>query len=411
MKKRISLPVFLLSIFLAALVSFQCTYIALSAAYEDELTALKQENNAYAKLDYIRMLVSNSYLYRADVDDSYLEHFLADEYLQYYLGDIYSDYYTPEEFAQLMYESDGKLVGIGVSVVYSEKDHTIEILYPMDGSPAKEAGLEPGDHLIAVDGVSLDELTYEEAVNRIRGEVGTQVTVTIARTAKDGNVSEFDVTLARAEVDSQSVLWSLAEADPAVGLIRILQFDGGTPAQFKNALSDLKSKGVTKLIFDLRGNPGGDSTSVEAVLDEIILKGHIATLYDVNGATWDSLDATNLNCITMPMAVIADENTASAGELFTQTLKDYEVATVVGTVTYGKGVGQSIFQLPDGSGVRFTTCYYDPPKSGNYNGIGVIPHVTVELPEEYLYVHTLKIPQSEDTQLIAALAAVNGEKQ
>ena len=411
MKKKISLPVFLLSIFLAALVSFQCTYIALSSTYEDELTALKQKYNAYAKLDYIRMLTGSSYLFRDEIDDSYLEHFLADEYLQYYLGDIYSDYYTPDEFAQLMYESDGKLVGIGVSVVYSEVDHTIEILYPMDGSPAKAAGLEPGDRIVAIDGAPFDDFTYEEAVNRIRGEVGTEVRVTIARTAKDGSVTEFEVTLARAEVDSQSVLWSLAEADPTVGIIRILQFDGGTPAQFKNAVNDLKQKNVKKLIFDLRGNPGGDSTSVEAVLDEIILKGHIATLYDVNGATWDSLDATNASCLTLPMAVIADGGTASAGELFTQTLKDYEVATVVGTVTYGKGVGQSIYQLPDGSGVRFTTCYYDPPKSGNYNGVGVIPHVTVELPEEYLYVHTLKIPQSEDTQLIAALAAVNSEKE
>ncbi|MBQ9121759.1 MAG: S41 family peptidase [Clostridia bacterium] len=409
MKKRITVPMFLLAIFIAVLVTFQCTYIGVSASYGDKLAEAQQAVLAYEKLDYLRALVDEYYLFSDEVDDSELADFMAEMYLYYYVGDIYSAYYTPEEFEQYMYEAEGNLVGIGVSVVYDEVDKSIEILYAMDGSPAKAAGLEPGDKIVAIGDVLVSDIEYEEAVNRIRGDVGTEVTVTLARTALDGTVTEYTVTLTRAEVENQTVLYSTAEADDSIAIIRILQFDGGTPEQFAAALTRMKNEGKEKVIFDVRGNPGGAVDSVAAVLDMIIEKGIIATLYDAKDRTLAEWKATTPEKLDIPMVVLADQNTASAGELFTQSLKDYELATVIGTQTYGKGVGQSAYALPDGSYVYLTALYYDPPKSENYHGVGVTPDVVVELPEQYQLVNVMKVPQSEDTQLAAAIAALNGE--
>ncbi|MBO5109765.1 MAG: S41 family peptidase [Clostridia bacterium] len=410
MKKTVSLPVFLLAIFIAALVTFQCTFIAVSESYEDQIAEAQQAALAYEKLDSLRSVVSEYYLFSDEVDEGELADFMAEMYLYYYVGDIYAAYYTAEEFEQYLYEAEGNLVGIGVSVVYDELEKTIEILYAMDGSPAKAAGLEPGDKIVAIGDDLVIDLEYEEAVNKIRGDVGTEVTVTIARTDLTGTVTEFTVTMTRAEVENQSVLYSTAEVDDSIAIIRILQFDGGTPTQFAAALERVKTEGKEKIIFDVRANPGGAVDSVASVLEMVIKTGTIATLYDAKGNVLDRWEATNASSyVDLPMVVLADQNTASAGELFTQSLQDYELATVIGTQTYGKGVGQSAFPLADGSWIYLTALYYDPPKSDNYHGVGVTPDVVVELPEQYQLVNVMKVPQSEDTQLAAAIAALNGE--
>lgn len=409
MKKKITIPVFLLSIFIAALVTFQCTFLAVSESYEDRLAEAEAAVLPYEKLDYLRSVVDQYYLFSEGRDESDFDDFLAEMYLYYYVEDEFSTYYTAEAFEEYLYQAQGNLVGIGVSVAQSQTDDTIQILYTMEDSPAREAGLLPGDWILAVDGVPVTEVGVEAAVNMVRGEVGTEVTILVSRTALDGTVTEFTVTMTRREVISTSVLYSVTEADPTVAIIHILQFDGTTPTQFKAAVEQMKADGISKVIFDVRNNPGGAVDSVAAVLDMIIERGPIATLYDANDNVMDRWTATTAEHLDIPMVVLANEYTASAGELFTQALKDYELATVIGTQTFGKGVGQSAFALPDGSWIYLTALYYDPPKSENYHKVGITPDLTVELPEEYKNMLVLQIPQSEDTQLAAAIATLNGE--
>ena len=411
MKKRVSIPVLLLAIAISAIVTFQCTFLAVSDSYEEELRSIALATRGYYKLDEIREIVGQEYLFAEDVDEGELEDFLSMMYLYYYVNDMYAAYYNPVETEKMLYESGGNFVGIGVHITYSEEDDAIEVLLPMENSPAKEAGLEPGDKIIAVEGELISELGYEAAVERVRGEAGTTVTLTVSRLNVDGTVTEFDVTVARAAVKNQTVLYSRAEADPSIAIIRIIQFDAGTPDQFAEALAKMEEDGIEKVIFDVRGNPGGQVSSVVSVLDYLIGKGIITTFRDTHGNIIKTHKATSPDALNIPMVVLANENTVSAGELFTCALMDYDLATVIGTKTFGKGVGQSPFMLADGSCIYITALYYDPPKSENYHGVGITPDLTVELPEQYRQINVMKIPQSEDTQLAAAIATLNGEQE
>lgn len=412
MKKQISIPVLLLAIFVAVLLTFQCTYVALTASYNEKLAKAGLQGSNFDKLEYIHDMFEQLYVYQDEISDLTVDNFLSgDELIDAYIyatGDIYAEYYNSEEFEELMYSSAGNLVGVGVSVVYSLETKTIEILFAMDDSPAKAAGLRAGDCIVAVDSVRVADIEYTDAVNRVRGEEGTDVTLTILRTEEDGAQREFDVTLIRKAVTNQSVISYITAADPTIGVIRILEFDGATPTQFNKALEFLQTNGVTKLIFDVRGNPGGDRDSVAMVLDVLLPSGILATFEDANGRITHSV-SSDANCIEMPMVVLADGNTASAGELFTCALMDYDAAVFVGTQTYGKGVAQGIYTLPDGSGMKLTTHFYNPPKSENYDGVGIEPDIKVELPEEYQNENILKIPESKDTQLAAAIAELNKE--
>lgn len=410
MKKQVPVSVLLLAVFAAVLLTFQCTYVGLTVTYSEKMGQAEIASSDLVKLDSIRQIFEQNYLYSEDLENIDYDVFLSGEAIfhAYVLatGDPYAAYYSAEDWMEQAYSSAGNLVGIGVSVVYSEANNTIEVLFAMDGSPAKEAGILPGDFIVGVDSVRVEDVGYENAVNRVRGEIGTRVTVTVLREHDDGTSEEIDLTMTRREVVNQSVLYYVTEADDSIGVIRILEFDDRTPEQFENALAALEAEGVTKLIFDVRGNPGGDRDSVASVLDPLLPEGVIATFVTVDGTVDYSVDS-DAECLDMPMVVLADGNTASAGELFTCALMDYEVATFIGTETYGKGVAQGYRQLSDGSVIKLTTHFYNPPKSENYDGYGIEPDIEVELPEEYQGVHILTVPQSEDTQLAAAIAELN----
>ena len=410
MKKQVSVSVLLLAVFAAVLLTFQCTYVGLTLAYGEQMGEYELGSADIVKVDSIRQIFEQYSLYSENLEAIDYDIFLSGEAIfhAYVMatGDPYAAYYSAEEWIEQAYSSAGNLVGIGVSVVYSAEKNIIEVLFAMDGSPAKEAGILPGDYIVGVDSVRVEDVGYEDAVNRVRGEIGTKVTVTIQRELEDGTTKEMDLTMTRREVVNQSVLYFVAEADASVGVIRILEFDDRTPEQFEKALEALQNEGVSKLIFDVRGNPGGDRDAVASVLDPLLPEGVIATFVTVDGTVDYSVDS-DANCLDMPMVVLADGNTASAGELFTCALMDYDVATFIGTRTYGKGVAQGYRQLHDGSVVKLTTHYYNPPKSENYDGYGIEPDIEVALPEEYQLVHILTVPQSEDTQLAAAIAELN----
>lgn len=353
-------------------------------------------------------------------------------------GDIYAEYYTKEEFEALTNESQGKMEGIGVSVINAtwEGYTAIKLIMVYPGSPAEAAGLKPGDLIVALthegELQTVDALGgYTVAVNHLRGAAGTKAEFRVMR-PEGGSFKQMDFSITRAAFEAVSVTGKVSQTDPSVGIVTIIQFDLPTPEQFEAEVDALLAKGCTKFVFDVRNNPGGDLESIKAVLSYFLAKGDlIVSTKDKNGKEQKDFvdvishrqEAYKVCDVTadeigkykdLTFCVLTNGNTASAAELFTATMRDYELGTIVGETTYGKGCMQSIFDLSltgpyyklygiEG-GLKLTTKMYFPACGESYHDIGITPHVEVELPAEVMEQYTMyDLPEQLDTQLQAAL--------
>ena len=211
----------------------------------------------------------------------------------------------------------------------------------------------------------------------------------------------MEFSIERGHYSEQTVLSRLYSKDTSVGVIRISQFEGVTPEQFKNAVSELTAEGAKKLIVDLRNNPGGDRDSICQVLDCILPEGPLLRVKKSDGEI-EVTNTSDASCIDIPIAVVVNGNTASAAELFTSAMRDYGRAKIVGTTTYGKGCMQTFYPLSDGSVFKVTTAMYYPPYSDNYDGVGIVPDREVVLDESLHGKSLYVITDEEDNQLAAA---------
>ena len=430
----VSILVFVVSILLAILITFEVTFLILSGISNRKMDELAKEYNEILEDKYGDMGVFKSIIelynslpednrsaelyYKLAMIDYYYRNAYANEIdedqLLYYVmngyvvgaGDKYGEYYTADDFESITQESEGETVGIGVYVNYSQEYNASKILSVMQDSPAHQAGIKAGDVVIKIEGESVSDLGYYVALDRVKGESGTSVTLTLIRDGK-----EITVSAVRKKVETETVFYHQYELDKSVGVIRILEFNNAVPEQFKKAVEDLKSKGVTSLVFDVRSNPGGTLTSVIEVLDYLLPEGDLAYVTDASGKILRThkSDANYLKGIDS-MAVLVNDNTASAAELFACALRDYDKAILVGTKTYGKGSMQTIYMLPDGTGLRLTTNKYNPPKSGNYDGIGLEPDITVELSDALSGKSSFEYTDSEDNQLMEAVSGMKNDK-
>lgn len=336
---------------------------------------------------------------QTDVTDALLTCYVAA------LGDPYSLYREPVASSDFNTNMSGKFGGIGVMIEYDHTNETLMVSSIFIGSPAEIAGVKVGDYIHAIDGRTVEEIGYLNAVDYVRGEIGTYVELTLLR---DGEY--VTVSVKRDIVEEINVSYEIDE-ETNFGYVQIVSFKDNTFAQFKKAIDALEDAGVSGIIFDLRGNPGGYVDSVCDVLSYLLPTGYTVMSYVYKGdskverKTRDDGGADHT--VNLPMVVICDENTASAGEIFTAAVRDYRndkllSATIVGTTTYKKGIMQSGFSYLDGSTVTLTTAFYNPPCGINYHGIGVTPDVYVELPEAELDPETGKYLPVDDTQLEAA---------
>ncbi len=332
-------------------------------------------------------------------------------------GDDFAAYYNAEEFKNFMSDYNAELVGIGVNVIYNTEYETLEILSVVPESPALEAGVQPGDliYTIGEDRELASELGYYPTIDKLRGEVGTEAVFTVLR--GKNYTEEVEFRIIREKIIEITVMSHVYDLDDTVGIIKITGFDAKTPEQFITAVEELQNSGCDKLVVDLRYNPGGELQSICTILDYIVPDGGpIIHIIDGKGNEVDAEYADDGYELDMPMAVLVNGSTASAAELFTATVRDYEKATIVGTTTYGKGCMQTTVplysnmltgKLYDGSAVTITYRMYDPPFSENYHGVGIIPDVIVELDEALLEKNIYKITDEEDNQLAAAVATFN----
>ncbi|HIX92653.1 MAG TPA: PDZ domain-containing protein [Firmicutes bacterium] len=391
MSKKISIGTAVILMLLAVLVTFQLTFMALSNKYQSELNELTISQDMYAKLAAVDELYRT--LYIGDID----EKTLTDNLIRGYVlgtGDKYAYYLDEEQFAEMMASNNAELQGIGIMVIY--QNDMIEIISVMPDSPALDAGLEPGDIIAYVDGESVAELGYTAAVNRLQGEAGTLAEFTVQR-----GDELIDFSIERGYVNEQSVMYHVYEPDPTIGIVKILSFNLGTPEQFKSACEELIAGGVTKFVFDVRYNPGGDLESITEILDYLLPEGPIVRIVDAEGN--EDVRYSDASELDMPMCVLVNSSTASAAELFSSALQDYDKAELVGTVTYGKGTMQTIIRLADNTGLGISYRMYNPPYSDNYEGVGVQPDYVVEMDESVADKNIYKITDAEDTQLQKAI--------
>lgn len=320
-----------------------------------------------AKLNALDSVLSNKF-YFDDVDDEKAANSIYKAYLSSY-GDKYTVYYTPEEYKSLVESTSGTFYGIG-AVCQKSDEGGIVIVEPYEDAPAYKAGIRKGDRVIKVDGKDIMDMDLSAAVALIKGDKGTNVTLTVIR---DGQT--MDISIKRDAVNIKTVDYEMRE--DSIGYIVISQFDDVTTEQFKSALTDLQNQGMKGLIIDVRSNPGGVLSVVVDIVDEIVPKGLIVYTEDVDGNRKE-YNGKSSNELSIPIAVLVDGNSASASEIFAGALQDYGKAKIIGTQTFGKGIVQTIQPLTDGSAIKYTIAKYYTPKGQDIHGHGVTPDIVVE---------------------------------
>ncbi len=401
MNKKFSLITVIVSVLVAMIVTFNATFVIMNVRHNKEMNDLLTEKSYLSTLLTVEQVIKENYL--GELNDEEIKHAVIRGYLSG-IGDKYSQYMTSEEYDAYLDEFRGNAVGIGVNVIFDLVSNTIEVIDVIPDSPAEKSGIQVGDYIVAIDGSRVTDVGYYVAVDLIKGEKGTSVTITVNR-----NGSESDLICVRDSVAVVTVKHRVYSKDAAIGVIRISSFNAETPNEFKAAVEDLQGKGCTKFVFDVRNNGGGELNSILSTLDYILPKGKLAYIRYASGAetSFDSKESF----LDASVAVLVNENTASAAELFAAALRDYAKegkydATLVGNKTYGKGVFQSMYLLPDGSAFKFTTGRYDPPCGVNYDGTGVVPDSIVDLSEEAEKLGFYKLTDDNDNQLKVAADAL-----
>lgn len=293
------------------------------------------------------------------------------------LGDIYSVYYTPEEADEVFNQSQGIYYGIGAYCQMDTVSGYVKVTGTIKGTPAEEAGLQAGDILYMVDGEDMAGLDIDQVVLRIKGEEGTKVHLTLVR---DNEYVEVDVE--RRKIESPTIEYSML--DEQIGYVQMTEFDDVTVEQFSEALDGLKKENAQGMILDLRGNPGGNLSTVLEIADMLLDEGMILYIEDKNGKR-DEYYAKNGQEWDLPLVVLVDGNSASASEVLSGALKDHERATLVGTTTFGKGIVQNLRTLRDGSALKLTISAYYTPDGTNVHGTGIEPDVVVEFDADAYY--------------------------
>lgn len=358
----------------------------------DYTGGLVSEEDVQDKLDKINAVISKYYLYEDEIDTEDLVEGIYAGYTAS-LGDPYTAYYDEESTREFMKSISGEFGGIGATVSKKADEDEILISEVYEESPAEQAGLKEGDVLLQADGHAVSGQDLDTVVSWISGEPGTDVELRVSRAGE-----EMDVTVTRDVIETKTVEYEMKEN--GIGYIRVEEFDKVTYDQFKAALDNLEGHGMASLIIDLRGNPGGQLTTVTDMLKLFLPEGVIVSTKDKYGNT-DEITCDGDHEFKKPLAVLVDGRSASASEIFSVAIQDYGVGTIVGTQTYGKGVVQQTIDLGDGTCMKVTISEYYTPSGRSINGTGVTPDVEVE------YEYDEDEPE-RDNQLEKAIDTVNG---
>jgi carboxyl-terminal processing protease len=325
------------------------------------------------------------------------------------LEDPYTRFMDPEEFRSMQIDTSGELTGVGIQISQDDETKEIVVVAPIEDTPAFDAGIRPQDVILAIDGEPTEGMELNDAVSKIRGVEGSEVTLTIRR-----GTQELEVPLVRARIEIHPVRYDVqAGPDGQVGYIRLNQFSANAAEEMSAAIEDLESQGVTGYILDLRSNPGGLLYSSIDIARMWLDTGTIVSTVNRQGVV-DEETANDRALTDKPLVVLVDGGSASASEILSGALRDNERAVLVGTRTFGKGLVQSVRSLGDGSGVAITVAKYLTPNGTDINKHGIDPDISVELTDEQreeLSTNRDAIGTEADPQFAEALRALSVEIQ
>ncbi len=395
-KHSVRISTALMLMLLAVVCTFNITYFTATEYYNSRLDELEELETRYSKLKSVADIVDKYFVgeyEEADAIEVALAGYVAG------LDDVWSAYYTAEQTASIAEDEANQYVGIGVT--YSTAAETLyQITAVTPGGPADLAGILPGDKLLTAAGVDVNTLeTGDDLAALVKGEIGTQVTIVVDRA---GEPLTFNIT--RDVIYTYSVTSRMLENN--VGYIAIADFDSNVDDEFREHLTTLQEQGAKGFIFDVRNNPGGYVSVMHEMLDGLLPEGPVITMVDKAGEEMPL--TSDADMLEMPMVVVTNEYSVSAAEFFAAALQEYDMATVVGTKTSGKGYSQQTFKLSDGSSVHISTTRYYTPKGNSLAETGVTPDLVVELPLEDLnLLLSGKLADADDEQLQSAMKTVN----
>jgi carboxyl-terminal processing protease len=317
--------------------------------------------------------------------------------------DPHSSYMNAKDYGDMQIQTKGEFGGLGIEVTM--QDGLIKVVSPMDDTPAAKAGMQPNDLISHIDGDPVLGLSLNQAVDKMRGEIGSSITLSVIR----GNQDPFDVTMKRAVITLKSVRWEMEPNN--IGYIRITSFSEQTDSGLKSAIAAIKtaSKGnLTGLVLDLRNNPGGLLDQAIAVSDDFLDKGEIVSTRGRNpddGQRWNAEAGDLMD--GKPVIVLINGGSASASEIVSGALQDHHRAILMGTKSFGKGSVQSIIPIPNHGAIRLTTARYYTPSGRSIQAKGIDPDIQVEPAK----IETQDDVGKHESDLRGALANPDAEKK
>lgn len=305
------------------------------------------------------------------------------------LNDPHSNYLSPKMYKTLIEQTEGSFAGIGV-VMGMDNEQKIHIVGIMENSPGQKAGLQEGDEILAVDGVPVTQMAFDEVAAHVRGQAGTDVVLTIMR----DNANQ-DITITRDNIKLKTVGHKML--DNNIGYIQIVSFSEDTANEFNEAYNDLKNQGMKALVLDLRNNPGGLLTTCVEIAKKLVPKGEIVSIVDKQGnkETYSS----SLEAPEYPLVVLINKNSASASEILSGAIQDTKAGTIIGNTSYGKGSVQTILPMFEDDAVKLTIAKYYTPSGRSIDGTGITPDIEINLDEN----------ATLDTQLDKALEVLKAQ--
>lgn len=375
------------------LLKIQKTQASAQASYESVINT-----ETLQKMQTVESII-REYYYGEEISDEELQEGIYRGMVAS-LDDPYSEYYSKEELEDVISSNQGISYGIGAYISINQTMMMPQISGVMEESPAKEAGLREGDIIYKVNGEDVQSYSLTKVVSLVKGKEDTEVVLTIYR---EGEPDFLEITAVRGKlIETETVTSGMLEDTNGIGYLQISEFDAVTVDQFNEAMAELRAEDMKGLIIDLRSNPGGDLAAVVDVARRILPEGLIVYTEDKTGYRKE-YTCDGEHELTIPLVVLINEYSASASEILAGAVKDYNIGTLIGTTTYGKGIVQRINRLDDGTALKLTVSAYYTPSGKNIHGIGIEPDIELE------YDYELAEEEGIDNQVEKAIEVLEGK--
>lgn len=384
MKKKIELGTVIFIVIVAVVLACLATYMYLTSL----IPSLVSKENSYDRITEVFKTIDQRYV--GEIDDNTA----MDTLLSGYVSGIdkYSTYLDAKSYEEYRAQLDGKYSGIGLTVKYVSSSGLLKVVEVKENSPASDAKIVSGDLIYKIEDKLISDLSYDEAVSMLKGEIGKSINIVLLR-----GEEQVSKTITIGQYETSGVSYKMLYDD--IGYISVSEFDNSTDEDFKKAVEKLEKDGAIKYVFDMRNNVGGSLSSVVSILDYLLPEGTLVTLKDNTGK--ETVYKSDDKSFEKEFVVLINDSTYSGGELFAAAVRDFKAGKLIGETTYGKGYAQEILPLSVGALYLSTKLYY-PPNGENYEGVGVSPDIEIKLSPE-LEERFYELKTEEDAQLCEAL--------